>query len=71
MTSDVAEARPLSAGSGKGQRLEERGARPDRAWTSHQTLGCRTRGLMIETLGALDGACARGDRGALGPDGST
>jgi len=39
MTSDVAGARPLSAGSGKGQRLKRtRGAWPDRAWTSHQTL---------------------------------
>jgi hypothetical protein len=44
MTSDVAGARPLSSGSGKGQRLKAtQGARPDRAWTSHQALTADTR----------------------------
>ena len=72
MASDVAKARPLAAGSGEGQRLmRTRGARPDRAWTSHQTLGLPDLWLMIEGLDALDGARARRDLGELGPDGST
>jgi hypothetical protein len=46
MASDVAEARPLAAGSGEGQRLKEtRGARLDRAWTSHQALTAAIRRL--------------------------
>ena len=72
MASDVAEARPLAAGSGEGQRLKNtRGARPDRAWTSHQTLGLPDLWLTIEGLDALDGARARRDLSELGPDGST
>ena len=55
MASDVAEARPLAAGSGEGQRLKKTcGARPERTWTSHQTLGLPDLWLMIETLGALE-----------------
>jgi hypothetical protein len=33
--------------------------------------GCRTLGLMIGTLSALNDARARRDLGELGPDGST
>ena len=55
MASDVADARPLAAGSGEGQGLKgTRDAQPDRAWTSHQTLGLPDLWLMIETLGALE-----------------
>ena len=72
MASDVAGARPLSAGSGKGQRLKERVAR---GRTARGPPIKRSRlpdlWLMIEKLGALDGARSRRDLCELGPDGST
>jgi hypothetical protein len=72
MTSDVAEACPLSAGSGKGQRLQENvwsaaGSRVDLP----SNAGLPELWLMIEKLGALEGARVRRDRDELGSDGST
>ena len=72
MASDVAEARPLAAGSGEGQRLKKNawraaGARVDLP----SSVGLPDLRLMIERRYALDGARARGDRCELGPDGST
>jgi hypothetical protein len=57
MTSDVARARPLSAGSGKGQRLKERVARGQTARGSPiKRYGLPDLGLMIEKRDALGGA---------------
>jgi hypothetical protein len=54
MTRDVAEARPLVAGSGEGPHATRtRRTSSERTWTSHQARRLPDLGLTIERLGAV------------------
>jgi hypothetical protein len=66
MTSDVADARPLSPGSGEEQHLENTVCRAGRERVSHQTLSLPDWWLLIGGSGAR-GARVLGDLGELGP----